>query len=152
MLTVRERMEMHRANPSCNSCHRFIDPIGLALENFDVTGAWRTKDEGNPVDPVGELYDGTQLAGPADLHAALLKRPEVFLRTFTENLMGYALGRRLEYYDMPSVRAITREASTQDYSLSAFVSGVVNSPAFLMSTPQNVAEEDPMQESGGEAR
>ncbi len=129
-LTVRERMEEHRSNPVCMACHVVIDPIGLALENFDVTGAWRIRDGGNPIDPVGELYDGTTLRGPADLRAALLSRPEVFYRIFTTNLMAYALGRRVEYYDMPTVRAITRDAAENDYRFSSFVLGVVNSPAF----------------------
>ena len=129
-LTVRGRMEEHRSNPACMACHRVIDPIGLALENFDVTGAWRIRDEGNPIDPVGELYDGTILRGPADLRAALLSRPEVFYRIFASNLMAYGLGRRVEYYDMPTVRAITRDAGENDYRFSSFVMGVVNSPAF----------------------
>ncbi len=129
-LTVRERMEQHRANPVCMACHEVIDPIGLALENFDVTGAWRIRDEGNPIDPVGELYDGTQLAGPADLRAALLSRPEVFHRIFTSNLMAYGLGRRVEYFDMPTVRKITRDAAENGYRFSSFVVGVVTSPAF----------------------
>ncbi len=128
--TVRERMEQHRANPVCMACHQVIDPIGLALENFDVTGAWRIRDEGNPIDPVGELYDGTQLAGPADLRAALLSRPEVFHRVFTSNLMAYGLGRRVEYFDMPTVRRITRDAAEHGYRFSSFVVGVVTSPAF----------------------
>ncbi len=152
VLTVRERMEMHRSNPTCNSCHRFIDPIGLALENYDVTGAWRTRDGGSMVDPLGELYDGTPLAGPADLRAALLKRPELFLRTFTENLMAYALGRRVEYYDMPTVRAITHEAEANDYRVSSFVKGVVNSPAFLTSRAQVVTDGDGSAEPTGESR
>ena len=130
-LTVRQRMEQHRANPVCMACHQVIDPIGLALENFDVTGAWRIRDEGNPIDPVGELYDGTQLAGPADLRTALLSRPEVFYRVFTSNLMAYGLGRRVEYFDMPTVRRITRDAAEHGYRFSSFVVGVVTSPAFL---------------------
>jgi hypothetical protein len=130
-LTVRERMEEHRANPACQSCHKVIDPIGVALENFDVTGAWRERDNGNLVDPASELYDGTPLNGPGDLRNALLNRPEVFFRVFTENLMAYALGRRVEYYDMPTVRSITREAAKNDYRVSSFVLGVVQSPAFL---------------------
>ena len=135
-LTVRERMEEHRSNPACMSCHRVIDPIGLALENFDVTGAWRIRDEGNLIDPVGELYDGTILRGPADLRAALLSRPEVFYRIFTTNLMAYGLGRRVEYYDMPTVRAITRDAAENEYRFSSFVLGVVNSPAFQTTRTQ----------------
>ena len=129
-LTVRERMEQHRVNPACRSCHVVIDPIGLALENFDVTGAWRIRDGGNMVDPVSELYDGTPLAGPEDLRNALLSRSEVFYRVFTENLMAYALGRRVEYYDMPTVRTIVKEAGEDGYKLSAFILGVVKSAAF----------------------
>jgi hypothetical protein len=129
-LTVRERMEQHRENPACRSCHVVIDPIGLALENFDVTGAWRIRDGGNMVDPESELYDGTPLASPEDLRNALLSRPEVFYRVFTENLMAYALGRRVEYYDMPTVRAIVKEAGEDGYKLSAFILGVVKSAAF----------------------
>jgi len=129
-LTVRERMEQHRANPVCMACHVVIDPIGLSLENFDVTGAWRVRDEGNLINPVGELYDGTPLAGPADLRNALLSRPEVFYRIFATNLMAYALGRRVEYYDMPTIRKITSNAASNDYRMSEFVLGVVQSPAF----------------------
>ena len=132
LLTVRERMEQHRASPACSSCHRMMDPLGLALENFDVTGAWRIKDNGTPIDAAGELYDGTAVSSPADLREALLKRPTPLIRTFTENLMAYGLGRRLDYYDMPAVRAIAREAAANDNRLSAFVLGVVNSSAFQM--------------------
>ena len=139
--TVRERMEQHRANPTCNSCHRVIDPVGLALENFDVTGAWRNKDEGNPVDPVGMLYDGTEVSSPEDLRAALLERSEVFVQVFTENLMAYALGRRVEFYDMPTVRAIARAAADNDYRVSSFVMGIVDSPAFRMAEAGTVAED-----------
>lgn len=132
-LTVRERMEEHRANPACNSCHRVIDPIGLALENFDVTGVWRIRDKGAPVETTGELYDGTPIGGPEDLRAALLRRPEPLARTFTENLLAYALGRRVEYHDMPAVRQIARAARAQDYKLSAFVKEVARSAPFRMS-------------------
>ena len=133
LLSVRERLEQHRSNPACSSCHRMMDPIGLALENFDVTGAWRIKDSGVPIDASGELYDGTPLAGPADLRVALGARSETFITTFTENLLAYALGRRVEYYDMPAVRAIVREAAEQQNRVSAFVLGVVGSAAFQMS-------------------
>ncbi len=132
-LTVRERMEEHRSNPACRSCHRMMDPIGLALENFDVTGAWRIKDHGVPVDAAGELYDGTAIGSSSDLRAALLGRQESVLRNFTENLMAYALGRRIEYYDMPAVRAIVREAANDGDRLSSFILGVVQSDAFQMS-------------------
>ncbi len=132
-LTVRERMEEHRKNPQCRSCHRVIDPIGLALENFDVTGTWRIRDGGSPVDPTGQLYDGTLLNGPAGLRAAMLKRRETVLRNFTENLMAYALGRRVEPFDMPTVRKIVRDAQANQDRFSSYVMGVVASPAFRMS-------------------
>jgi len=132
LLSVRERMEEHRANPACNSCHRVIDPLGLALENYDVTGAWRIKDNGVSVDPAGELYDGTKMDGPAGLRAALLKHSDAVLLSFTESLMTYALGRRLEHFDMPAVRAIVRDAAGQQHRISAFISGVVRSAAFRM--------------------
>ena len=132
-LTVRERMEEHRKNPNCRSCHRVIDPIGLALENFDVTGMWRIRDGLSPVDPSGQLYDGTVLNGPVGLRAALLKRRETVLRNFTENLMAYALGRRVEYFDMPTIRRIVRDADANQDRFSSYVLGVVQSPAFRMS-------------------
>lgn len=133
LLSVRQRMEEHRRNPQCRSCHRVIDPLGLALENFDVTGAWRIRDNGVPVDATGTLYDGSDLNGPSALRQALLKRSDVVLRTFTENLMAYALGRRLEHYDQPTVRGIVRDASGSNHRVSAFVLGVVKSPAFRKS-------------------
>jgi hypothetical protein len=133
MLSVRERMEEHRKNPSCTPCHRVIDPLGLALENFDATGKWRVKDNGVAIDSVGQLYDGTEMNGPAGLRSALLKHSDLVILSFTESLMTYALGRRVEYYDMPRVRAIVRDAKTQDNRLSSFILGVVNSPAFRMS-------------------
>ena len=101
---------MHRASPACSSCHNVIDPIGLALDHFDVTGAWRIKDRGVPVNAAGELYDGTKLNGAADLRAALVARSDVVVTHFTEMLMSYALGRRVEYYDMPAIRTIVRDA------------------------------------------
>ena len=131
-LTVRERMEEHRQNPACASCHRVIDPLGLALENFDVTGRWRIKDNEMPVDAAGIMYDGTPLDGPAGLRAALLKHRDVFLQTFTGSLMTYALGRRVEYFDMPAVRAVVRQAAARDYRVSAFVHGIVDTIAFRM--------------------
>ena len=109
-----------------------IDPIGLALENFDVTGAWRIKDNGAPIDPASALYDGTPLNGPEDLRAALLARSPALVQNFTENLMTYALGRRLGYADMPAVRSIVRQAEAADSRLSAFVLGIVKSAAFRM--------------------
>jgi len=133
LLTVRERMEEHRKNPACRSCHRVIDPLGLALENFDVTGRWRIKDNGAPVDPTGELYDGTPMDGPDGLRRAILKHQDVFVLSFTESLMTYALGRRIEAEDMPLVRRIVREAGANDLKIGAFVQAIVRSPAFRMS-------------------
>ncbi len=132
LLTVRERMEQHRSNPTCNACHRMMDPIGLALENYDVTGRWRVRDNGRPVDARSELWDGTPVASPADLRDALLKRRESLLRTFTRNLMAYALGRRVEYFDMPTVRSIVRNAAADNDRVGAYIMGVVNSRAFRM--------------------
>ena len=129
-LTARERLEIHRDNPACRSCHRMMDPIGLALEEFDVTGRFRVKDAGQPIDASGEFYDGTPIRDVGDLRDALLKRPDPLLRTFTENLMAYALGRRVEYYDQPRIREIVREAEAADYRMSAFLLGIVKSPAF----------------------
>jgi hypothetical protein len=125
-------MEEHRKNPQCTSCHRVIDPLGLALENFDVTGKWRIKDNGMPVDPSGTLYDGTAMNGPAGLRAALLKHQDVFLLSFTESLMTYALGRRIEAPDMWAVRQLVRNAAKRDYKMSAFVQSVATSPLFTM--------------------
>ena len=133
MLTTRERMELHRSNEVCRSCHRFMDPMGLALDNFGITGKWRIKENGMPLDTRGELYDGTPLQSPADLRQALLKRPDALIRNFTANLMAYGLGRRVEYYDMPAVRAIVREAAANDDRMSSFILGVVSSAAFQMS-------------------
>ncbi|HET6955148.1 MAG TPA: DUF1592 domain-containing protein [Vicinamibacterales bacterium] len=136
-LSTRERMEEHRKNPACTSCHKVIDPLGLTLENFDATGVWRIKDNEVPVDSVGDLYDGTKMSGPAGLREGMLKHSDIFLETFTENLMTYALGRRVEYSDMPAIRAILRDAGRNNNRLSSFVLGVVNSSAFRMARPDN---------------
>ena len=133
LLSVRQRKEEHRANPQCQSCHRVIDPIGLALENFDVVGMWRIRDGGSGIDASGTLYDGTPLDGPAGLRTVLLKRKDVILRTFTENLMAYGLGRRIEPFDMPTVRKVVRDAGATQNHFSSFVVGIVKSPAFRMS-------------------
>ena len=131
-LSVRERMEQHRSNPQCTSCHRVIDPLGLALENFDATGKWRIRDGGIAVDTKGQLFDGAAIEGPNGLRAALLRHQDVFLLSFTRSLMTYALGRRVEAFDMPAVRRIIRDAEAQNYRISAFVSGIVESDAFRM--------------------
>ncbi len=140
MLTTRERMEVHRANPTCNACHRFMDPIGLALDSYDVTGRWRIRENGMPLDTRGELYDGSPITSPAQLTEALLRRPIPLVRNFTQNLMAYALGRRVEYYDQPAVRRIVREAESDGYRISAFVLGVVRSDSFQMQRAGAVAD------------
>jgi hypothetical protein len=134
LLTVRERMEQHRKNPACASCHRAIDPLGLALENFDVTGKWRIKDNNMPIDAASEMYDGTPIDGPVTLRNALLKHKDAFVLSFTENLMTYALGRRIEPSDMPAIRRVMRQAARQDYRMSSFILGVVQSAAFQSSS------------------
>ena len=138
-LSTRERMEEHRKNPACTSCHKVIDPLGLALENFDVTGVWRIKDNGVAVDPTGVLFDGTVLDGPIALRHALLKHQDVIMLSFTESLMTYGLGRRVEAYDLPAVRAIVRDAKRNNYKFSSLISGVANSAAFRMARVAAVA-------------
>jgi hypothetical protein len=131
-LTTRERMEMHRASPVCRSCHLFMDPIGLALDNFDVTGKWRFRENGMPLDTRGDFYDGTPVSSLAELQAVLLKRPEPLIRTFTQNLMAYAMGRRVEWYDKSTVRAIAENAARNDNRMSSYILGVIQSDAFQM--------------------
>jgi mono/diheme cytochrome c family protein len=138
MLSTRERMEEHRKNPACNSCHRVIDPLGLALENFDATGAWRIKDNGVAIDSVGDLYDGTKMEGPSGLRQALLKHADLVKLSFTESLMTYALGRRVEHFDMPTVRSIVADAAKNDDRISSFILGVVKSAAFQMAKAEAV--------------
>ncbi len=133
VLTTRERMEQHRKAPVCNSCHRFMDPIGLALDNYDVIGQWRVRENGvAPLDTRGQLYDGTPVASLADLNAALLRLKVPILRNYTKNLLAYATGRRAEYYDMPTVRRIIADAEANDYRMTSLILGVVTSDAFRM--------------------
>jgi hypothetical protein len=131
--TIRERLAQHRTNPSCASCHSVIDPLGFALEQYDAIGAWRTVDEsGRPVDATAATLSGAKLEGLGGLRALLLAEPEQFPRTVTEKLLAYALGRRLEYYDRPAVRAIVRDAASSNYRWSALIAGIVKSPPFQM--------------------
>src|SRR5687767_3319954 len=132
LLTTRERLEIHRQNATCSSCHRFMDPIGLALDNFDVTARWRVRENGMPLDTAGDFYDGTKITSLPELNAALLKRPLPLVRNFTENLMVYALGRRAEYYDQPAIRQISKQAEAANYKISSFILGVIKSEAFRM--------------------
>lgn len=142
VLTTRERMEQHRANPTCNSCHSLIDPIGLALDNFDVTGKWRLRENGTALDTRGDFYDGTPINSPTDLTDALLQRPLPLVRTFTENLMAYAIGRRMEYYDNPTIRKIVREAEEDgEYPVASLVMGVIKSDAFRLKQASTVTAE-----------
>jgi mono/diheme cytochrome c family protein len=131
-LTVRERLAIHRENPTCNGCHGLMDPLGFALENFDVDGTWRDVDQesGRPIDASGVLPDGSNIGGPAELREALLARPEQFVQTFVEQLLAYSLGRSTEWYDMPAVREIVRRSAADDYSFSAVVMGIVQSAPF----------------------
>ena len=130
--SMRERLAEHRANPVCASCHRLMDPVGFALENYDAVGRWRTTEAGVPIDASGTLFDGTTFNGVAELQAALLRRPELFVTNVTEKLLTFATGRGVEYYDAPAVRTILREARAEDYRFSSLVLGVVNSMPFQM--------------------
>jgi hypothetical protein len=136
--TVRARLELHRTNPTCRACHGVIDPPGLALENFDVTGRWRDVDAAAkaPIDPTSQLTSGTVLHGPADLRRLLTRRPDQFPTTVTKRLMMYALNREIEYYDMPEVRQIVHAAAPSNYTFAAIVTGIVNSNAFRRQGPE----------------
>ena len=141
-LSTRERMEAHRANPVCNSCHRFMDPIGLALENYDPTGRWRVRENMASIETRANFYDGTPIGSPSELADALLRRPIVLVRNFTDNLLAYSLGRPVEYFDQPTIRAIVREAEANEYHLSSFIMGVVKSDAFQMKRIEPVGSDD----------
>jgi hypothetical protein len=130
--SVRERIEQHRANAACAGCHKIMDPIGLAMENYDAIGRWRTVDEGVAIDASAQLVDGTPLNGPASLRKALLGRQDAFVASMTEKLMMYGVGRETKYYDMPAVRAVMRDAAKSRYKFSDLVLGIVKSPAFQM--------------------
>lgn len=130
--TVRQRLEEHRQNPTCAGCHKFMDPIGFALENYNPIGEWRSLDSGAPIDSSGKLYDGTVLNGPASLRKALLAHSDAFVGTFTENLFAYGVGRVIHPADMPAIRAIEREAAAHGNTFSAIVLGIVNSDSFRM--------------------
>jgi hypothetical protein len=130
VLTLRQQMEKLRSVEPCKSCHKIMDPIGISLENFDGIGHWRTEDEGTPIDAVGLLVDGTRMEGVSGLRRAMLHYSPQFVRNLTERLMTYALGRGVEYYDMPVVRSIVRQAAARDYRFSELILGIVRSEAF----------------------
>ena len=139
--TIREQMAEHRANAVCASCHKIMDPIGFALENFDAVGAWRTAEAGTPIDATGELTDGAKVDGVVSLRNALLSRPELFVNTLTGKLLTYALGRGLDYRDMPAVRAIVRDAARKNYRFSSLILGVADSMPFQMRMAAPVEQE-----------
>src|SRR5579871_169235 len=143
--TVREIMETHRANPTCNACHGVMDPLGFSLENFDTIGAYRAIDRytRTKIDTSGKLVDGTAVNGPSDLRNALLKRPEQFAQTFTEKMMMYALGRGVQYYDMPNVRKIVKDAARDNYRFSTIVKGIIMTPEFQSNAVESVQAQQP---------
>jgi hypothetical protein len=132
--SMRQRMAMHHTNPACSTCHDIFEPLGLALENYDATGLWRTEDSGSPIDASGKFVDGSAIDGPASLRALLMRYSDQYVRTVTEKLMTYALGRGVEAYDMPLVRKITRDSGRSNYRFSSLITGIVSSPAFQMNT------------------
>ena len=127
-------MELHRKNPVCASCHQRMDPLGFALENFDAVGKWRVESDGAPIDPAASLPDGTKFSGAAGLRELLASHREDFARTLTGKLLAYAVGRGLEYTDLPAIRKIARDAAKSEYRWSAVISGIVNSAPFSMGT------------------
>ncbi|HUA84158.1 MAG TPA: DUF1592 domain-containing protein [Bryobacteraceae bacterium] len=131
-LSVRERMQQHRTNEPCHSCHQMMDPIGFSLENFDAVGVWRSEDSGFKIDPTGKMYDGSQLNGPVSLREAILKHTDAYVTNFTEKLMAYGLGRIVDYHDEPFVRAVVKDAAKDDYRFSSIVLGIVRSIPFEM--------------------
>jgi hypothetical protein len=153
VLSMREKMQAHRANPACAGCHQIMDPIGLALENFDAVGAWRERDgvslssAGIPIDPTGQLMDGTQVDGISSLRQALVRDPQVFVGALTEKLLTYAVGRGVAYYDMPAVRAIVSNAGKSNYTFSSIILGIAESMPFQMRMPAADTER-PALESG----
>jgi hypothetical protein len=130
--TVRARMELHRRNPVCATCHAVIDPLGFALENFDAVGQYRTTDGGTAIDPSGVMPDGTKFSGPADFRRALLQRRDELVMSLAEKMLTYALGRGVESYDMPAIRRIAREAAAGDYRWSAIIGSLVRSTPFRL--------------------
>jgi len=130
--SVRERLAIHRDNPVCASCHNVLDPLGLALENFDAVGQWRLREPGGVVDATGGLADGTVVTGIVELREAIMRHPDRFVTVVTEKLMTYALGRGLEYFDMPTVRAIVDQAAEDNYAFSALMMGIATSDPFRM--------------------
>ena len=130
--TMRQMLETHRRNPTCAACHRIFEPVGIALENFDAVGTWRTLEEGMPIDASGQLADGTKIGGVIDLRNSLVRYQDQFLRVVAEKLLTYALGRGVEAEDMPLVRSIVRQSAASKYRFSSLALGIVKSPVFQM--------------------
>jgi len=137
LTTVRARMEQHRTNEPCRSCHQIMDPIGMSLENFNAVGLWRSNDGGSPIDPSGTMYEGSKLDGPVSLRQAILNHSDALYSNFTRNLLAYGVGRVLDYHDMPTVRSIAREAGKSNNRFSSYIMGIVKSPLFQMSVNNN---------------
>src|SRR4029453_1673297 len=133
-LSVRKRLAEHRSNPTCAACHNLMDPVGLSLEKFDAIGRRRTAEAGTPIDASGGFPDGSLFADVDGLEAALLRRPELFVGAFAEKLQTYALGRGVEYYDAPAIRAVVRDARAHDFRISPIILGIVKSQPFQMRT------------------
>jgi hypothetical protein len=140
---MRQQMEQHRVRADCVQCHKIMDPIGFSLENFDAIGAWRTTDDGSPIDASGQLVDGTKINGVVDLRNALLRYSPQFVRLVTEKLMIYGLGRGTEYYDMPLIRSIVHEAEKTNYRFSSLVLGIVKSEPFQMNQKVQISSNAP---------
>jgi hypothetical protein len=132
--SVRDRLEAHRKDPGCAVCHVRMDPLGFSLENFDALGKWRIVSDGTPIDASASLPDGSRFQGVTGLRALLLSHREDFVRTFTEKLLAYAIGRGVEYYDLPAVRTITRESAAEHHRWSSLILGIVRSTPFSMSS------------------
>jgi hypothetical protein len=145
---MRETMEAHHTNPACASCHKIFEPMGLALENFDAVGAWRTHDGDSPIDATGVLVDGTKVDGVASLRQWVMGRSDQFVRVVVEKLLTYALGRGVEYPDMPMVRSIARDSAPGNYKFSSIVLGIVKSRAFQM----NMKIDDDVERARRQAR
>jgi hypothetical protein len=139
--TLRARLEAHRANPNCDSCHRIFEPMGLALENFDAVGNWRTEEAGTAIDPTGTAPDGMRLEGVQSLRELSVRYGDQFAQVVTEKLLTYAIGRGVEYEDMPLIRSITQDAAEDDYRFSSLLMGVIQSPAFTMNMKTAASEE-----------
>jgi uncharacterized protein DUF1588/uncharacterized protein DUF1585 len=138
--SMRERMALHRENPVCASCHTRMDPLGFALENFNAIGKWRTRDGDATIDPSGTFPDGTKFANPAEFRRVLLSHQDQFVRTFAEKMLTFALGRGLDYYDMPAVRTVLRDSAKQEYRWSSVIMNVVKSAPFQMRTATETPE------------